>query len=250
MIRYIILVLLLIFGILGWMYFSIGTSTIYRETLPELTAPHKFDDPATPISSIHITAFYFVPKNKESAIIQNWRELLDENLKKLQAFHALQFQGRSKIEYTVYPVPVIGLKNNLEYDTEVTQYGNPEALQSIAAELEARVFNTTGDLHHPGFGKTTKGAYSVSIILYEGVGASGTADGVALISRKFLSNPEYRETAATILAHEFYHTLGIPDGYEREHANPTTKDIMGLGRISSPIEKTYIERETLGALGL
>ena len=93
-----------------------------------------------------------------------------------------------------------------------------------------------------------EGVYCVIVIIYEGIGASGS-ENVALLSRIFLTDSQYSATAATLLAHEFYHTLGLPDAYDIITAVPFSQDIMGLGRFK-PIEKTYLDKDNLIQLGL
>lgn len=248
MFKYLILVLLLIFGAIASMYFWIGVPKIYYEKFPEESVPHLYKNPDRSIAKIKIAAFYFVPKNKISLAIPNWSAVFEEGIKKLQKFHTLELGHRSTLTYEIYPEPIKGLEDNIAYDTEVTQHGNPEALRRVAGELESRVFAPSGDLYIRDFAKEEQGAYRVMMILYEGVGSSGS-ENVALVSRVFLADPRYNETGASILSHEFYHTLGIPDHYEIPTAIPTSNDIMGSGR-TRPLEKTYLGRETLRDLGL
>lgn len=237
MIRYLILVLVLIAGALYSMYFWIGVPKIYREASPTAPQPHYYKDPQKSVSEIKITALYFVPKNKTASAISNWREKLEENLKKLQKFHSLQFQGRSNVSYEIYSEPIVGFEENLFYDTDVTAHGNPEALRHITEELEKRhIFN-------PG----ASGAYPVLAIMYEGVGASGGGN-TALVSRVFLADPRYELSGASILAHEFYHTLGVPDAYDLITTAPLSDDLMGLAR-SGAIERAYLDKAVLKEMG-
>lgn len=237
-----------IIGALLAIYFFIGVPTIYREQQLAIHVPHYYDHPAQSIGTIRVSAFYFVPQNRVSTALLNWREILEENLQKLQAFHRVQFQGLSVLEYTIYPKPVIGLQDSISYDTDNTAHGNPEALRRVAKEIEERMVNPSGDLYHPDFSPHENRAYQVILIMYKGVGAAGS-ENVAFVSQSFLAEAAYRAYGASIMGHEFYHTLGIPDGYELETARPTSEDIMGSGRLL-PIEKTYIQREMLKHLGL
>ncbi len=248
MVRYLATVLVLIFGAISAMYFWIGEPRIYKENPPEIKTSHFYRDPKRTLGEIEIFAFYFIPQNKIKAQISNWRELLEGNLKKLQEFHSVQFQERSKITYEIHPEAITGLRENLFYDTDVTQHGNPEGLRRVAEEIEMRALRPEGDQFWQDFAKDEPGVYKVMLIMYEGVGAAGS-ENVAFVSSRFLSDPQYRTISASIMAHEFYHTLGIPDGYELESAIPTSQDLMGLGRLR-PIEKTYISRETLKRMGL
>lgn len=214
------------------MYFWIGVPTVYKSEAPPQKTPHFFEDPKRSIANIQLIAFYFVPKNRKDRAAPDWKEALERNLKKLVLFHQLQFGGASKLEYEIHPEVVLGEEDNIAYDTDVTQHGNPEALKRIAEEMERRGF----------------GGGRAMFIMYEGVGASGT-DGVALVSRVFLTDPRYKDTGATILAHEFYHTLGLPDEYDTETAVAFSDDIMGLGR-ERPLDRTFIKKDSLGKMGI
>ena len=86
------------------------------------------------------------------------------------------------------------------------------------------------------------------MVMYEGVGASGGGD-IALVSRVFLSDPAYQTYGNTFWVHEFYHTLGLLDGYDIETGISTTEDIMGLGRFQT-LSHTYLSAASLAQLGL
>lgn len=247
--KYLILILAVIFVSLALMYFFIGVAPIDEGSAPAPKTAHFYGQPGQSISRVKIVAFYFIPKNKQELLITNWQKVLTDNLTKLQKFHGLQLQGRSEIIYEIYPRPVVGLENNLFYDTNDTQFGNPQALRSIAQELGKRVFDRAGDLYLLDFAKATaEGEYQSIVIMYQGVGASGS-DNTALISSTFLTKDEYKGYGASILAHEFYHTLGVPEGYEVPSSISFTSDVMGLGRLK-PIDKTFLNQETIKQLGL
>lgn len=282
MARSIFAVFILIFASLLAIYFFIGVAEVHTEESFVVAKPHRYKDADRSIEKIRIFAVYFVPKNKTESIREAWGKPIESALSDLQKFHELQFAGLSKIYYTIYPAPVIGLKESIEYDTETTQGGNPAALLSIAEELDERVFKQTGDLFNEEFAKNDKSAYPVLAIIYEGVGAVGgvvyeseaetsgeiaqetglaealihivdvkSVDGFFLTNIFFLEDPEGQTRKNSVFAHEFYHTLGVPDGYETpgSYDIPTSQDIMGLGRFRT-IEKTYFEKNTLKQLGL
>lgn len=279
MLRYSAVVCIVICAALASMYFWIGVPRISHFAPPEFAAPHFYGNPGRSIEKIQISAFYFVPENKAVALAADWAEVLQTGLQKLVEFHSLQFQGRSSLSFKMYPKPVIGLRDNQWYDTEITQRGNPRALIAIGQELEARAFHTQGDLFLPDFVALADNAYPVLFVMYEGVGASGgviyeselesvseiaqklglpesvifkvdikSVDGFFLVNREFLAG-SHGPAGTSVFAHEFYHTIGVPDGYDEETAVAREPDIMGLGR-TKPLDKTYVSKETLKSLGL
>lgn len=271
------LVLLAIGGVLYSMYFWIGVPVVYRHESLSPRAPHLYKNPSRPIEEVVVFAFYFVPQDKTPDPDSNWYGLLERNLRALAEFHSFQFQNRSQIKYKIFPTSVIGKENAVSYDTDVTNRGNPRALISIASEIEQRVFDRNGDLFSPDFLQADLTTYPVMFILYEGVGAVGgvihesdmediseiakklglpesvifkvdvkSVEGFFLLNRQFLIG-KYETIGASLLAHEFYHTLGIPDSYEGG-SGAVTPDLMGFGRYQ-PIRQNFLEKQTLKELG-
>lgn len=286
MIKYIIVVLVLIFAALAFMYVTTNSPSVYQETISFAVNPHIYNNPDRSIKDIKIVVFYFIPKDRITLQVADWKEILESRLKELASFHLLQLRGTSRIHYDIYPEPVIGFKEAAQYDTNITEGGNPQALLHVAKEIDTRVFDPAGDLYRQDFSITRKDGYPVLLILYEGVGASGgiiydsesgsvsevaqklglsesiihpveikTVDGFLLLNRKYITDKQDVGAGTTILAHEFYHTLGVPDGYEEieedgiQTAVSTSNDIMGIGRIY-PIDKAYLSSEFLKGLGL
>ncbi len=247
MIKYTILIFIFITVTLSLIYFKIGQPTIYLESKFSIPSPHLYNDTKQSIKKIHLVAVYFVPKNKQPVSEMLWKNSLEEVIAKLRLFHAVAFRDRSKISYSIYPRVVIGEKDNLIYDTNVTDQGNPEALRNVQAELETRLLTKGGDLYDISVMGDEKD-YTALYILYEGVGAAG-ASKTALLNRKFLTEIEYQSIGSTLFAHEFYHTLDIPDQYQITDNVSTSNDIMGLGRFQ-PLEYTFLDNETLAKLGL
>jgi len=227
---------ILIFGTLFGIYWWAGALRVDREEFSANVLPHHFEREDVNIALVSVKALYFVPANKRDAIRANWREVLGKHLERLQEFHTLESAGRSALQFEIDSQPVIGREENTFYDSDVTQHGNPEALRRISKELE-----------EGGYFSEARDGYRVFLILYEGVGASGS-ENVALVSSAFLALPEYGAAATTILAHEFYHTLGIPDGYDLRTGRANSNDIMGEGR-ARPIEKTFISSDTRARIG-
>lgn len=288
MLKYIISVLVLIAAVLAWMVWGIGVPPIYQEETPRVKTPHVLGNPDRSIENIHIFVFYFVPKDKARQATADWKKILKEPLDKIADFHTLQFQNRSKITYTLYPAAVIGLEETTFYENEGTSGGNPNALKNIGNELDQRVFLEDGDLYSVAFLEMEEDAYPVMFIFYEGVGAiggviydrddletveeiaqeygvpksnvfildndEGLIEGFFLVGRSFFRGNGKVDSTGTI-AHELYHTIGAPDGYEILRKNggsrsiSTTQDIMGFGRDRS-FESTFLSKEILKEFGL
>ncbi len=286
MVKYIIIVLVLIFAVLLFLYVTISSPSVYRETVSFSADPHLYNNPDRSIKNIKFFVFYFVPKNRAVSQFAEWKKVLRSGLEKLVAFHSLQLRQTSRVYYTIYPESVIGLQDDVIYDTAITQYGNSQALVRVAEEIEDRVFDPAGDLYRQDYSPAQKGEYPILLILYEGVGASGgiiydsklksvsevaqkldlpesvihpveikTVDSFLLLNREYMTQTQNADIGTTLLIHEFYHTLGVPDGYKEEEKNgvltalSTSNDIMGLGR-TRPIGSTYLSKEVLNGLGL
>ena len=251
MFKYFTLLFIGIAAVLAFLYFRVGVPDIYANQNSIKVSAHIYDKPDLSIKKINLIAVYFVPKDRQELQITDWQERLDNSLSRLTAFHRLETSGNSVINYVIYPQPMIGLELGQNYDTENTNYGNPHALIAVGRELEARLLSPDGDLWSPEIAAPVyKNSYRSVIVLYEGTGASGAVgEPMALLSRLYLTRPEYQTYGTTLLAHEFYHTLGLPEGYEVPSEDPITSDIMGAGRLKS-IERTYINADALDRLGL
>jgi hypothetical protein len=236
--KYYLLVAVAIIGACAWIYYGVGASEVYPKQMTAASfKPHVFQA-LQDISVIKVQVFYFVPKNKKPS--DGWQEPLTAALKELQDFHALQFRGTSRIEYEIAATSTAGFESNLKYDTADTSEGNPAALLAIRDELISRGKANTNPMQKDG--------YHVTYIIYEGVGATGTT-GYALLSKKFLTDRQYGTVASSLLAHEFYHTLGLVDDYDTATGEPYSGDIMGMAR-TMPLSQAYIKSEVLKQMGL
>ena len=247
MVKYIIIVLALIFAVLLFLYVTISSPLVYRETVSFSADPHLYNNPDRSIKNIKMYAFYFVPKNRAVSQFAEWKKVLRSGLEKLVAFHSLQLRQTSRVYYTIYPESVIGLQDDAIYDTAITQYGNSQALVRVAEEIEDRVFDPEGDLYRQDYSPAQKGEYPILLILYEGVGASGgiiydsklksvsevaqkldlpesvihpveikTVDSFLLLNREYMTQTQNADIGTTLLIHEFYHTLGVPEAIKRK----------------------------------
>lgn len=237
--------------------FFVGVSKV--ETKPILTSssPYLYDTPSVSIKDIHLTVFYFVPKDKLGSKAENWQTFAEEHIKKLVDFHTTEFLGRSKITYSFFPEVIIGDKTTKDYEVPRDDE-DPDALIPIKKEIIDKVFTKGGSLYAVEPQISSPGIRNVYLIVFEGDGGSARED-YALVGRAYLTDKLYGETGSTYLAHEFYHTLLLPDHYKKsayvyDDGKGTTisliidKDIMG--RVDVPLSYTYISRDTLKKMGI
>lgn len=238
----------------------VGTAATVPGYKSSARTPHYYDKANIPIAHIEIVALYFVPKDRTGSAIADWKEALGAQLERLKAFHALQFRGTSSITYAFMPDAIIGQDTGSVYDAASSPgHTDPQSLAPITRELSARLFDPMGDLasymkEHP----VAPGTRRVYLIVYEGDSAAGSGE-VALVSRAFLTDKAYAPYTATFIAHEFYHTLGIPDHYQSssyvfQDAQQTQVALLEsgdiMGRVRVPLDYTYLDRETLHHMGL
>jgi hypothetical protein len=245
MIRSIVVLFVLVIVAFGIYFLVLKEAGISEGPLP-VSSVHYFKKQDIPLDNIRVKAFYFIPKNKTEYIFPGWESVLNNALEELSAFHLAVFGGLSQVSFDVFKEPVIGFEENLFYDTEITDRGNPHALRNIYWEMEERALKPSGDLYDEDFLKSRENEYVVYYFIYEGVGGSGSED-VALISRDFLTNDEYKDVGTSIFYHEFAHTLGIPDHYD-EDGNYFSFDIMGFG-LKRPLVFNYLDQSILRNMG-
>lgn len=235
----------------------VGVPNVKPKPVLILAHPHMYGNENISIKKINITVFYFIPKDALAKKQDTWKEITEQHLKNLSAFHALSFNNTSKISYQFFPEPIIGEKTSADYES-LFEHGDHDALMPVKDEITKRVFAPKGDLHTVLPENKESDERKVYLIVFEGNGAAGN-DDFCLISRSYLTDPLYIDDGSTFLAHEFYHTLGLPDNYEtsmyvyKDNAQIpisllTKKDIMG--QVNIPLPYTYIDTATLKKMGL
>lgn len=227
LIKIVLLVIILISGFYLWQFYQ-------KKELPSRPAVrkiHYYNDETRSLEKLSLKVFYFVPQDKKLG--WNYKEVLDETLKEIKAFHYLQFQGLSELNYEIYPEPVIGLNSTEFYDGPDTSAGNPRALETVTEELE-KIFSRDD---------------SIFVIVYEGVGASGSSElKSSIIASGYFIQELEKTFAPSVFYHEFAHTLGIPDAYDHAKNIPFSNDIMGAGR-NKPLKITYLSQEVKEKMG-
>lgn len=235
----------------------VGVTKVNPKPLLQATQPHLYGNKNISIEKINITVFYFVPKDATTTERSDWKEVTEQHLKRLIAFHTLMFENTSKINYTFFPEIIIGNKATKEYETVFKTEDN-DALIPVKEEITQKVLSPGGNLYASLAKTKDTTSRNVYLVVFEGKGAAGN-DTFALVSRSYLTDKAYEETSSTFLAHEFYHTLGLLDNYKtsriiyKENQETTIsllnkKDIMGQVNIALPY--TYIDTETLKSMGL
>lgn len=223
-------------GILYWLKSGrSGTGVLSQPAV----IPHVYEEPGVEIRNIKLKVFYAVPKNDRGGIAKDWKKQVEPVLQEVTDFHRVQFHYASEIGVEIYPEPVILNRDYLYYDTEDTDFGNPEGLRRIVPELNERFSD---------FLKPEEESYQVVAVVYEGVGAAGTK-GSMILSRTYLSDPGYKNSRSALFYHEFAHTLGVPDKYEIVSGQPFSNDIMGRGRFRQ-ISTNYLDLESIKEMGL
>ncbi len=228
--------------------------------LPNLTIkkPHLYENEEISIEKISLTVFYFVPKDSLTKKRDDWKEITEPHLKNLLNFHSSQFENTSTIHYQFFPQVITGEKTAEQYES-FFEHEDHDSIVPIRDEIRRRVLDKQGDLYsllQNNVGNSD--SREVFLVVFEGAGAAGNND-FALISRAYLTDSKYQTNGSTFLAHEFYHTLGIPDFYKkssRVYENNeqvsisliTKKDIMG--QVITPLSNTYIDTATLKKMGL
>lgn len=248
MLKYFIILFVIILGALAWMYYLGSINNVYRQDAMPIFSAHRFNDPSHSIEHIEIKALYVVPKDHQDKIISDWQPVIRKHLQELGAFHELQLRGRSSMTFDIYPEIVIARQDHRVYEADMGFYSNPVTLSTITREIEKRVLSSAGDLYQADFALSATGSYRSLYIIYEGAGASAN-DHVALLSRSFLTDSNYMHKSQTYFAHEFYHTLGLPDAHDLASSLLLTDDIMGFGR-ERPLDQAYIAHESIKGFGL
>ncbi|MCF7843684.1 hypothetical protein K9M47_02170 [Candidatus Gracilibacteria bacterium] len=235
----------------------VGVSKVNDVPKLEIITPHMYDNEERSIETINLSIMYFVPKDRTDRIKDNWQEAAIYKLKELQDFHQTQFRGTSIIDYKLLNEIVIGEKNAKEYE-DYFGYDDKDSLVPVKNEITKRILTLDGDLYNKSISEIKPGERKVYLVIFEGVGAAGN-ENFSLISRSYLTDSMHKDNGSTFLAHEFYHTLGLPDNYktsmkvyednqQEKISIPTKLDIMG--QVNIPIFDTYIDNEILNKMGL
>ena len=239
-----VVIFLAIGAFFAWMDFWLDVPKLESYPVAPISiSPHEYQGTKS-ISSLDLLVLYFVPKDRAPVDDEIWKTAVGDAVRKLKAFHDVQLQHRSTLNVAVRQTPVIGRQDGKAYDTDDTNEGNPAGLRAIGEEIDKRMLDG-GDLRDAL--SQFNGRKPIFYIVYEGVGSSGSPGGAALINRRFLTDTTTIAYGGSYFVHEFYHTIGVPDGYDSEDRS-FESDIMGLGR-RRPLDVNFLSATTLTSLG-
>lgn len=239
--KILIFILIVLLAILLWQKFGKDLLITQHIQLIEQaqTEAHVYKNPKESLKEIDLHIIYVVPTNEVSQISPDWKNDIQAIVPDISKFHNAQFRGYSKLNVRIYPQPLKLSHNNLFYDTDNTNNGNPKGLENIYKEVDHRIGTELR-------GNTKN--FVVFSFIYEGVGASGT-EGATLLSKSYLSKNEFSSNRATLFYHEFGHAMGLPDQYDILTNKSWSGSIMGSGRFK-PMDLAYLDSAMLIDLGI
>jgi len=86
----------------------LAAATIGAANLPAGEPPCTYDGEHD-ISRIHVTAVYFVPRDREP--LPDWRERVHYFCRRIERFHHREFQGQSKLTTSIHPQPFVSARD-------------------------------------------------------------------------------------------------------------------------------------------
>jgi hypothetical protein len=234
-------------------------------------ATNTWDD-AYDTSNIEVTMVYFVPSDRVP--LSDWRQRLDYYRKRIEQFHAREFQGQSKLTTVVLPEPFIsGLSTNQlregdanqiyfrtlsEVDqrlkfapstTEAKQEREAFPILLVLSEINWRPLDDFFRVKSTEDGFVFEGNYN------GGQHFPGAASGGA----RALYNPErgigwglvsadgwrvpYRGSDCVVYHEGCGHTVGLP------HPEPGNGSVMSMGQYRGWINESWLDKDQKSRLG-
>ncbi|OHA48209.1 MAG: hypothetical protein A2991_03400 [Candidatus Terrybacteria bacterium RIFCSPLOWO2_01_FULL_58_14] len=235
---------------------------------------YVYGNPAVSLENILVRVVYFMPKGSgggvddfaESAVF-----LKEEIFPQIAAFHSREFQGVSRVEFSLFSQPVFGVSDRNAYEKDFLDVSVSDPLRMIEQEVEGRILREGGDLYDATFARNVAGTYHILLIAYGAPipsatfagqewrvpGMAGDAGTTTALVFRSMTDPQMRSlwpNAAAVIAHELLHTMGVPEQYDPRSSGlmaqrANRRDIMGSG-VAEPIAATFIGDDVKRAMGL
>jgi len=217
-------------------------------------------------TNIEVTVVYFVPSDRKP--LPDWRERVDYFSRRLELFHAREFQGQSTMKAIIQPTPFIseqtteklrdGDRNAIYYKTLSeahrrlkfgTGRGKAFPILLVLSEINWRPLDDfyrlkpVGDkfvfagtqrsgAHFPG---AEEGGARAAYLAREGIGwGLVSADGWRV---------PYRGSDCVVYHEGCGHTVGLP------HPEPINQSVMGTGQYHGWLNESYLDKEQKTRLG-
>lgn len=252
---------------------------------------HFFEDPAIKLAQVRVNVFFFSPKNLNyRGVLENYYRDVGRTVyrgdvgvnpdvsylkdrfssavvPRMTEFHKREFGAGLGLDFVIYPEVIYGLEEDRYYQSDFAEVPPREVLNKVESELRTRVFVKTGDLYDPTFVESGGDEYAVNLIVYLGPplihedfrGQALFVPAFTNYSKStFLVVSPVLESGltydpASIIYHEFLHTLGVPEQYNQfsldffSERNERT-DVMGRG-ADLPLLQTYIGEDIKRKMG-
>jgi hypothetical protein len=218
------------------------------------------------IENIEVTMVYYVPSDREP--LPDWKERIDYFSKRIELFHAREFQGQSKLVTKVLPEPFISKKSTQQIRAGDGDHTFFTTLREVDATLK---FAATKDKAFPillvlseinwrpldDFYRLEKkeGKYQFEGSMNDQWHVPGAAAGGAratylanrgvgwgLVSADGWRVP-YRGSDCVVYHEGVGHTVGMP------HPEPGSKDVMSFGQYNGWLSESYVDLHQKRHLG-
>src|SRR3989338_1971870 len=193
--------------------------------LPKL---HYYDNPNVSLERVHIQAFYLVPRKSLNGYTLSWKEDFTGALEELKKFYESQFGNSSELTFSLLDIPVVAPNEFVDSLPTGLRRATLVDLEPIDKFIADNITKSSAPFYRKAFVDIPNNAYAVKVIFVEGVSAVGS-EGMLLLSRNYITDPAIGY-GTSVLAHEFGHTLGMPDLYDYETYEEYSDDLMGSGR--------------------
>ena len=211
-------------------------------------------------ANIEVTVVYFVPSDRQP--LTDWRDRVDYYCKRMEQFHAREFQGQSKLQTVVHPTPLVSERKTAELrvgDADAIYYRTLEETDRrigfaqerdeafpillVLSEINWRPLDDFYRLRPGEHGLEFEGNYNHGQH-FPGAGSGGARAsyrsrrgvGWGLVSADGWRVP-YRGSDCVIYHEGCGHTVGLP------HPEDENGSVMSLGQYRGWISESWLDKE-------